>query len=113
MNTLQQSMRNIFKLFRQQNEIIDKICSCVKVDKPQAVDEKVASDRDSKQNASLNKLSTLIEFIRCMPVIVRRDKNASIGMKYVMTSAPTSNAPSETNTRRQPESIADSEQVYA
>lgn len=45
-----------------------------------------------KEVASLNKLSTLIEFIRCMPVIVRRDKNASVGMKYAMTSALNANS---------------------
>ena len=37
--------------------------------------------------AESQKLSTLIEFMKCFPVLVKRDKNASSGMNYVMAAA--------------------------
>ena len=35
--------------------------------------------------ADSNKLSTLIEFMRCYPIVIKRDKNASPHMNSVMS----------------------------
>ena len=34
--------------------------------------------------ASSSKLNQLIEFMRCFPILVKRDKNNSSGMDYVL-----------------------------
>jgi len=34
--------------------------------------------------ADANKLNTLIEFMKCFPLLVKKDKNSSSGMNYVM-----------------------------
>ena len=37
--------------------------------------------------ADSGKLSTLTEFMKCFPLLVKRDKNSSSGMNYVMAAA--------------------------
>ena len=37
--------------------------------------------------ADSTKLTTLVEFMKCYPLVVKRDKNTSSGMDYVMDGA--------------------------
>ena len=37
--------------------------------------------------ADANNLNTLIEFMKCFPLLVKKDKNSSQGMNYVMQAA--------------------------
>ena len=69
LTTFKDSMREIFKHFRQVDEIISKTGDCVVVELiKDGVKEKVADSA---------KFSSLIEFIKCFPLLVKRDKNAS------------------------------------
>ena len=70
-------MRGIFKHFRQVDEIVAKVSNCVDVD--------VEKDGEKKKMAESVKLSTLIEFMKCFPMMHGRNKNTSSGMDYVKT----------------------------
>ena len=72
-----ETMRKVFQPFRQAEEIVNKIAECV-----------VVEIGDEKQKmADSAKLSTLVEFMKCYPLMVKRDKNTSSGMDYVMDGA--------------------------
>ena len=73
------TMRAVFKHFRQVEEIQAKISECVSED--------TQKDGIKQKVADSGKLSTLIEFMKCFPVLVKRDKNSSSGMNYVMSAA--------------------------
>ena len=36
--------------------------------------------------ADSSKLNTMVEFMKCFPLLVKRDKNTSSGMNFVMAS---------------------------
>lgn len=42
---------------------------------------------DKQKMADSTKLTTLVEFMKCYPLVVKRDKNTSSGMDYVMDGA--------------------------
>ena len=42
---------------------------------------------DKQKMADSTKLTTLVEFMKCYPLMVKRDKNTSSGMDYVMDGA--------------------------
>ena len=42
---------------------------------------------DKQKMADSTKLTTLVEFMKCYPLVVKRDKNTSSGMDYVMEGA--------------------------
>ena len=42
---------------------------------------------DKQKMADSAKLTTLVEFMKCYPLMVKRDKNTSSGMDYVMDGA--------------------------
>ena len=70
-------MRKVFQHFRQAEEIVNKIAFCVEVE--------VQNENNEKQKmADSVQLSTLVEFMKCYPLMVKRDKNTSSGMDYVM-----------------------------
>ena len=72
-----ETMRKVFQHFRQAEEIVNKIAECVEVE--------VQKENNEKQKmADSVKLSTLVEFMKCYPLMVKRDKNTSSGMDYVM-----------------------------
>ena len=70
-----ETMRNVFKHFRQMDEISAKVTECVVV---------LDSENKVSRSADLTKLTQLIDFMRCFPILVKRDKNSSQGMNYVM-----------------------------
>lgn len=69
-------MKSVFKHFRQVDEIVAKTAECV--------EHEINKDGVKQKMADSAKLATLIEFIKCFPVLVKRDKNSSSGMNYVM-----------------------------
>ena len=72
-----ETMRKVFQHFRQAEEIVNKIAFCVEVE--------VQNENNEKQKmADSVQLSTLVEFMKCYPLMVKRDKNTSSGMDYVM-----------------------------
>ena len=42
---------------------------------------------DKQKMADSAKLTTLVEFMKCYPLVVKRDKNTSSGMDYIMDGA--------------------------
>ena len=42
---------------------------------------------DKQKMADSAKLTTLVEFMKCYPLMVKRDKNTSSGMDYIMDGA--------------------------
>ena len=67
-------MRKVFQPFRQAEEIVNKIAMCVVVE----------AGSDKQKMADSAKLTTLVEFMKCFPLVIKRDKNTSSGMDYVM-----------------------------
>lgn len=61
--------------YRQCDEISQKIIDCI---------ETVDPDNRVVRFADLAKYETLIEFMRCFPILVKRDKNSSQVMNYIM-----------------------------
>lgn len=47
----------------------------------------VQAGSEKQKMADSAKLSTLVEFMKCYPLMVKRDKNTSSGMDYVMDGA--------------------------
>lgn len=47
----------------------------------------VEAGNDKQKMADSAKLTTLVEFMKCYPLMVKRDKNTSSGMDYVMDGA--------------------------
>ena len=47
----------------------------------------VEAGNDKQKMADSTKLTTLVEFMKCYPLMVKRDKNTSSGMDYVMDGA--------------------------
>ena len=74
LDAFKETMRKVFQPFRQAEEIVTKIAECVVV--------VVGSDKQKMADSA--KLTTLIEFMKCYPLMVKRDKNTSSGMDYVM-----------------------------
>ena len=69
-------MRTVFKDFRQTEEIITRISDCIETElQREGITQKVAE---------LSKVEDLIEFMKCFPLLQKRDKNESTGMNYVM-----------------------------
>ena len=77
MSKFKESARASFKHYRQCDEAVDKVCEIVEVEK--------LTNNGPEDFADSNKLSTMIEFMRCYPIVVKRDKNASPHMNSVMT----------------------------
>jgi hypothetical protein len=74
---LKDSMKSVFKHYRQVDEIVAKTAACVEVE--------LAKDGMVQKMADANKLAVLTEFMRCFPMlVVKRDKNNSQGMNFVM-----------------------------
>lgn len=71
-------MKVIFTHFRQVDDIMAKTAECVETE--------VVSDGCKQKMADASKFSTLIEFIKCFPLLVKRDKNTSQGVNFVMQS---------------------------
>jgi len=70
-----EKMRSVFRHYRQVDEICAKVADCIVVVDP---------DNNVTRYADLGRLTTLIDFMRCFPILVKRDKNSSQGMNYVM-----------------------------
>lgn len=70
------AMKGIFTHFRQVDEIMTKTAECVETE--------IVRDGMKQKMADSGKLFTLIEFIKCFPLLVKKDKNTSSGMNYVM-----------------------------
>lgn len=69
------SAKSVFASHRQCEEICQKIIECIEV---------VAPDNRVVRFADLAKFDTLIEFMKCFPILVKRDKNSSQTMNYIM-----------------------------
>ena len=52
-----------------------------------AVSIETEKDGAKQKMADSNKLNTLVEFMKCFPLLVKRDKNTSSGMNFVMSSS--------------------------
>lgn len=76
LSSLQESMRTIFKHFRQVDDIVEMTGQCISVE--------VTKDGAKEQMADASRLATLVEFMKCYPVLVKRDKNTSQGINYVL-----------------------------
>ena len=77
LSKFQESVRASFKHFRQVDEVCTKICDVVCVER--------STPNGPEDCADSSKLATLIEFMRCYPMVIKRDKNASSNMNSVMT----------------------------
>ena len=69
-------MRTIFKHFRQVDDIVEMTGQCISVE--------ATKDGAKEQMADSSRLATLVEFMKCYPVLVKRDKNTSQGINYVL-----------------------------
>ena len=97
-------MKNVFKHFRQVDEIVERVSECVQV--------QVDTDGEITKKADSGKLSTLIEFMKSYPLMqVKRDKNSSSGMNYVMASPKDKPAASSQETQQQSASISELDYV--
>lgn len=72
------TMKAVFKHFRQVEEIIGKICDCTEVE--------IQKDGISQKVADFGKVSTLIEFMKCFPMLGRKDKNSSQATNFAMSA---------------------------
>lgn len=80
LNTCKEAIKAVFKHFRQVDEISARICDCLEVE--------CEVDGVKQKMADSVKLQTLTELMKCSPVpFVKRDKNSSPGMNFVMNSA--------------------------
>jgi len=86
-----EAVKNVFKPFRQVDEICSRICEQVQVD---------AHGFEGTKMADAVRLNNIAEFMRCNTVHVKRDKNSSPGMNLVMHSEAESSkvSPPDTNT---------------
>ena len=73
LETLNNAMLGIFHHYRQCNEISDRIIAYLK-------------NKADVTEAPYDRVNTMIEFVQCYPIIVKKDKNASPGMSLVMTN---------------------------
>ena len=76
LNAFKDVTKGIFKHFRQMEEIVAKVS--------EGVETETAKEGFKQKMADANKLNTLIEFMKCFPLLVKKDKNSSSGMDYVM-----------------------------
>ena len=81
LDTFKETLAATFKHFRQPEEISAKICECT-------ISE-VSVDGTKTKMADSSKLNTLVEFMKCYPVLVKRDKNSSSGMNFIMAESDT------------------------
>ena len=70
---LQTAMMGIFHHYRQCSEIAERIVSYLK-------------SKADLTDAPYERVNTMIEFVQCYPIIVKKDKNASPGMSLVLTN---------------------------
>lgn len=70
------TMKSVFKHYRQADEIVQKTGECVY--------QETESNGLKQKIATSSKLNQLIEFMKCFPILVKRDKNNSSGMDFVM-----------------------------
>ena len=73
------TMKSIFKHFRQLDEIIAKICDCTEVE--------IEKEGVKQKMADSGKVSTMVEFMKCFPLLGRKDKNSSQATNFVMSAA--------------------------
>ena len=73
------TLKAVFKHFRQTDEIVSKVAEAVTIE--------TEKDGVKQKMADSSKLNTLVEFMKCFPLLVKRDKNTSQGMNFVMSSS--------------------------
>ena len=72
-----EATQSVFKNYRQVSEICQKLIECIGV---------VDAENTVSRLADRAKLGTLIEFMQCFPILVKRVKNSSQRMDYIMDS---------------------------
>lgn len=73
------TMKGVFKHIRQVDELMAKICECTESE----VDKE---DGEKQKVADYSKVSTMIEFMKCFPLMGRKDKNSSQATNFVMAN---------------------------
>jgi hypothetical protein len=73
--TFKEEMAAIFFHYRHSQDIIDRIVCYLKI--------------ADKEQVTAERINTLVEFLLCYPTVVKKNKNASIGMGQVMTNEET------------------------
>lgn len=73
-----EKIKSVFKHIRQLDELMAKICDCTEIEI-----EKEAGGEKQKV-ADYAKVSTMIEFMKCFPLMGRKDKNSSQATNFVM-----------------------------
>ena len=63
------TIKSVFKHLRQLDEILAKVCDCTEVE--------VEKEGMKQKMADAAKVSTMVEFMKCFPLLGRKDKNAS------------------------------------
>ena len=70
------TMKGVFKHYRQCDDIVQRTGECVT--------QESEKDGVKQKMATSSRLNQLIEFMKCFPILVKRDKNNSSGMDFVM-----------------------------
>ena len=72
--TLKEKLNQILKAWRNCDQIVDAFVACTQ-----------DYGNDGVQ-ASFQKLTTILEFFKCYPVVMKKDKNSSNGIGYVLNA---------------------------
>lgn len=70
---LEMQMKGVFSHYRRSEDIIEKIIDFLRQSPDQT-------------EAQYERLNIMIEFVQCYPLLIKRNKNASPGMDFVLTN---------------------------